>query len=418
MEIKIEINNKKQFLYTKSINTGYIEVGRAYRVFFKNHPMAKEMGDYGDGTICLCVGSCGGEVYFTHATEIGFISDSESTMCKLRVPDLDIYDIDIVKCWDENEIMEYIKGLKDGKYKWPKETEDEPNEDTSPKKIKCVVRKIEMRNGMLPYSTIYIPSTDKDLMEAVGQTAIISTNVIAEDDDDIQLGSSMSVAVDTYMENDGTYCEPDDGCIYVSSDVYSALFSTFGFHQETLAHIFYNLDSNNIKEEFPELFECDDRPFMHHYKTQRTVSLIRDGEEFDNTKIIFVDKHDPIVTTEGVAQPVHVNKLNEIPTVSCFIQPADRYMLYGNIGVSKYMADMFPLKIGDIVDIDIIVHSSDPIKKNPSHFDRLSAKVEYESISSKDLHIEQEIRNGKITAFSICKDRDDTQEEETTDETD
>lgn len=281
------------------------------------------------------------------------------------------------------------------------------------KKIKCVVRKIEMMNKMLPYSSIYIPSTDNDLIEAVGNTVIISTQAIKVGNDNVRLGSSMSVAVDTYMENDGTYCEPDDGFIYVSSDVYNSL----GLKYDDAVRIFYNLDSDNIKKEFPELFECDTTPFTHHYKMRRKVSFIRDAKDIDNRYVIYVDKYDPIVTTEGVAQPIHMNKLNEIPTVSCFIKSDDRYMMRGCIGVSKYIADMMSLKNGQIVEIDIIVHSDNPVKKHSFDFETLGSG-EYESTSSKGLHIEPEIRNDKFTTFSICKDQSDKQEEETSNETD
>ena len=262
------------------------------------------------------------------------------------------------------------------------------------KTIKCVNRRLEAAIEELPYSTMLISPDDTQLFHTVGQTAIVKG----------PNGIMMSVAVGTSGNKEVI---PDDGYIHLSTDVTNFL----NIDSETELQVFYNLDSDNIKKEFPELFEWDTTPFTHHYKMRRKVSFIRDGEAIDNKNIIFVDKYDPIVTTDGVAQPIHVNKLNEIPTVSCyFIQSDDRYMMSGCIGVSKYMADMMPLKNGQIVEIDIIVHSDNPIKKHSLEFEKLNPG-EYESTSSKGLHIEPEIRNGKLTAFSICKDQSDKREE-------
>lgn len=269
------------------------------------------------------------------------------------------------------------------------------------KTIKCVNRRLETAIEELPYSTMLISPDDTQLFHTVGQTAIVKG----------PNGTMMSVAVGTSGNKEVI---PDDGYIHLSTDVTNSL----NIVNETELQVFYNLDSDNIKKEFPELFECDTTPFTHHYKMRRKVSFIRDGKAIDNKNVIFVDKYDPIVTTEGVAQPIHVNKLNEIPTVSCyFIQSDDRYMMSGCIGVSKYMADMMPLKNGQIVEIDIIVHSDNPIKKHSLDFEKLNP-AEYESTSSKGLHIEPEIRNGKLTAFSICKDQSDKREEDTPNETD
>lgn len=269
------------------------------------------------------------------------------------------------------------------------------------KTIKCVNRRLETAIEELPYSTMLISPDDTQLFHTVGKTALVKG----------PNGTMMSVAVGTSGNKEVI---PDDGYIHLSTDVTNSL----NIDNETELQVFYNLDSDNIKKEFPELFECDTTPFTHHYKMRRKVSFIRDGKAIDNKNVIFVDKYDPIVTTEGVAQPIHVNKLNEIPTVSCyFIQSDDRYMMSGCIGVSKYMADMMPLKNGQIVEIDIIVHSDNPIKKHSLDFEKLNPG-EYESTSSKGLHIEPEIRNDKFTAFSICKDQSDKQEEKTTDETD
>jgi hypothetical protein len=52
--------NEKHIQTMKTLDMGFYQEGRAYLVFFKNHPKACEMGDNGNGTICLCTSASGG----------------------------------------------------------------------------------------------------------------------------------------------------------------------------------------------------------------------------------------------------------------------------------------------------------------------------------------------------------------------
>lgn len=121
---------KKQFIITKSFDESRIRKGNAYKVYFKNHPKAREMGDNGDGVICLCAAVAGGEVSFVNVSHSFLGGKITLNRCDLKCFEVDKYDIDIVLTWDEEAIFEYVDGLKSGKYKFP-----ESNDDTKNNKI-------------------------------------------------------------------------------------------------------------------------------------------------------------------------------------------------------------------------------------------------------------------------------------------
>lgn len=103
---------KKHFILTKSLNKARLRQGNAYKVYFKNHPKAKDMNDHGNGTICICAEVYDCEITFVNVSKHFLDGHIITNVCELRCEDIDKYDIDIVLMWDEEEIFKYIDGTK------------------------------------------------------------------------------------------------------------------------------------------------------------------------------------------------------------------------------------------------------------------------------------------------------------------
>lgn len=127
--------NKKHIQTMKTLDQGFYQVGRAYLVFFKNHPKAWDMGDNGNGTICLCTSVSGGCVEFTHAKH-HFVGGVDATSVQLMIKTIEKYDIDIYLCYTDLEVLQIIDLVKNEPDKWHGKSdydnkEDEENDHTS-----------------------------------------------------------------------------------------------------------------------------------------------------------------------------------------------------------------------------------------------------------------------------------------------
>ena len=120
--------NKKHIQIMKTLDQGFYQRGRAYLVFFKNHPKAWDMGDNGNGTICLCTSVSGGCVEFTHAVH-HFVGGVETTSVPLMIKTIEKYDIDIYLCYTDLEVLELIDLVKKEPDKWHGKSEYDNKED-------------------------------------------------------------------------------------------------------------------------------------------------------------------------------------------------------------------------------------------------------------------------------------------------
>jgi hypothetical protein len=99
MEVKKMKLDKKHIHTVRRLDDRFYSEGFAYKVFFKNHPKARAMGDSGRGVICLCTSASGGCVEFAHVVDgvDGIKVESVSLMVKT----IEKYDIDIYMCYPE-----------------------------------------------------------------------------------------------------------------------------------------------------------------------------------------------------------------------------------------------------------------------------------------------------------------------------
>ena len=109
--------NKKHIQTVKTFDLCFYREGRAYHIFFKNHPDAEKMGDYGDGTVCLCTAVSGGCVEFTHSVH-HFVGGVNTKSVKLVIKDVEKYDIDIYPCYTDSEVLHIIDLVKKEPDKW------------------------------------------------------------------------------------------------------------------------------------------------------------------------------------------------------------------------------------------------------------------------------------------------------------
>ena len=123
--------NKKHIQTVKTFDQCFYREGRAYHIFFKNHPDAEKMGDYGDGTVCLCTAVNGGCVEFTHSVH-HFVGGIKTKSVKLVIKDVEKYDIDIYPCYTDSEVLHIIDLVKKEPDKWHGKSDynDDVEEDT------------------------------------------------------------------------------------------------------------------------------------------------------------------------------------------------------------------------------------------------------------------------------------------------
>ena len=122
--------NKKHFILV--FDESVLREGMSYKVYFKNHPNARKMNDCGNGTICLCAAIYSNEIIFVNVSHSLITGELITNICELSCTDVDKYDIDIVLMWDDEQMIRYIKEIKDCKVDWPDCINDKIDESKNP----------------------------------------------------------------------------------------------------------------------------------------------------------------------------------------------------------------------------------------------------------------------------------------------
>lgn len=120
--------DKKHIHTVRSLDDRFYHEGFAYKVFFKNHPKARAMGDGGRGVICLCTSASGGCVEFAHVVH-GFDGIKVESV-SLMVKTIEKYDIDIYMCYPELVLRETIDNVKRNPQKFHGLSEYNDTDDT------------------------------------------------------------------------------------------------------------------------------------------------------------------------------------------------------------------------------------------------------------------------------------------------
>ena len=121
--------DKKHIHTVRRLDDTFYHEGFAYKVFFKNHPKARAMGDGGKGVICLCTSAAGGCVEFVHVVH-GFDGIKVESV-SLMVKTIEKYDIDIYMCYPELFVCEIIDKVKRDPKKYHGLSEYNDTDDTS-----------------------------------------------------------------------------------------------------------------------------------------------------------------------------------------------------------------------------------------------------------------------------------------------
>ena len=111
------VRNTKHIETIKQLDTAFYREGRPYKIFLNVHPRAKEFGDK-QGCYVLCTSACSGGVTFVKATNT-FVQDEIITkVITLTTAEIDKYDITVLGCYDDNELLNVIDEVKANPNDW------------------------------------------------------------------------------------------------------------------------------------------------------------------------------------------------------------------------------------------------------------------------------------------------------------
>ena len=116
----------------KKIDTLRIFPYNPYKVYLKNHPMARKMGDVGCGTILMCTNVNEKSVEFTSLSRTFIDGILHIDTIDLSVEDIETYKIEVGSMFTEEAMLRYLKEIKDGILEWPKvldEVDEEPEQE-------------------------------------------------------------------------------------------------------------------------------------------------------------------------------------------------------------------------------------------------------------------------------------------------
>ena len=121
----------------KKIDTLKICQYNPYKVYFKHHPMARKMGDCGDGVILICTNVNEKSVEFASLsrafTDDGILHVDTIDFVDLCIDDIDTYKIEVMPIFTE-EVTKILTEIKDGIHEWPKvldENDEEQEQEES-----------------------------------------------------------------------------------------------------------------------------------------------------------------------------------------------------------------------------------------------------------------------------------------------
>lgn len=232
--------NKKHIQTMKTLDQGFYQEGRAYLVFFKNHPKACKMGDNGNGTICLCTSVSGGCVEFTHAVH-HFVGGVETTSVQLMIKTIEKYDIDIYLCYTDLEVLQIIDLVKKEPDKWHGKSEydnkeDEENDHTS---LGYVYNHYLIKFGHKQFPLII--DTEGNMSSNIKYAFNVEKLRELHEDGLIQLKGLSTIGLSKYIKVELDFdsisddehtmtlfnaSNPDDKCVYTVKDIING-FKTF-----------------------------------------------------------------------------------------------------------------------------------------------------------------------------------------------
>jgi hypothetical protein len=111
------VRNTKHIETIKQLDTAFYREGRPYRIFLNTHPRAKEFGDK-QGCYVLCTSACSGSVTFVKATNTFVHEKIVTKVISLNTEEIDKYDITILYCYDDNDLLTIIDNVKAEPDKW------------------------------------------------------------------------------------------------------------------------------------------------------------------------------------------------------------------------------------------------------------------------------------------------------------
>lgn len=112
-----KVRNTKHIETIKQLDTAFYREGRPYKIFLNSHPRAKEFGDK-QGCYVLCTSACSGGVTFVKAVNT-FVQDEIITrVISLTTSEIDKYDITVLGCYDDNELLNVIDEVKSNPNDW------------------------------------------------------------------------------------------------------------------------------------------------------------------------------------------------------------------------------------------------------------------------------------------------------------
>jgi hypothetical protein len=99
----------------KQLDTMFYREGRPYRLFLNKHPRAEE---FDNGCYVLCTEACSGSVTFVQVSGTITHEEIHTNIISLNTREIDQYDITIMGCIDDNEVLNIIDKVKADPDKW------------------------------------------------------------------------------------------------------------------------------------------------------------------------------------------------------------------------------------------------------------------------------------------------------------
>lgn len=109
--------NTKHIEVVKQLDPGFYCEGRPYRIFLNNHPRANEFNGP-NGCYVLCTSACTGSVTFVKAVNTIVHEEIMTKVISLNIEEIDKYDITIMRCIDDNELLKIIDMVKADPDNW------------------------------------------------------------------------------------------------------------------------------------------------------------------------------------------------------------------------------------------------------------------------------------------------------------
>ena len=112
-----KVRNTKHIETIKQLDTAFYKEGRPYKIFLNTHPRVEEFGDK-MGCYVLCTSACSGSVTFVKATNTFVVHEVVTKVITLTTEEIEKYDITILYCYDDNELLTIIDNVKVEPDKW------------------------------------------------------------------------------------------------------------------------------------------------------------------------------------------------------------------------------------------------------------------------------------------------------------